>query len=94
MNTIKSIINTIKEFLIYQKIRNDLDISEMSPALRYKLKTESSELEKELNKVLMYNLARRMIRENISPEYAAGFKSALTLRVSLINNEVKEDSIL
>lgn len=92
MNTIKSIINLIKEFLIYRNIRNSIDISEMSPALRYKLKTENSEVEKELNKVLMYNLARRMIRENISNEFAAGFKSALTLRVSLINQ--KEDSIL
>lgn len=79
----QELIRLIKEFLIFRNMMKQLDIAEITPQLKYALKSENSEIEKEINKVLMYNLARRVIRENIPHEFAAWFKSALSLRVSL-----------
>jgi len=62
-----------------------LDIRELSEELKFKLANSDEKFEKEINEVLVYNLCRRMVKEDIAPLYASGFKAGLIMRASLKN---------
>lgn len=63
-------IKLIKDFLTYRKLVESFDVKELTPQLKYKIKNENAELEKELNDVLLLHLARRIIRDDLSSEWA------------------------
>ncbi len=76
-------IKLIKEFLAYRKLSNSLDISKMTDGLKTRISLSDESYEKEINEVLLYNLARKMIEDDIPFDFASGFKTALLLRNSL-----------
>lgn len=79
------IIKLIKEFLYFKKLVEGLDIKELDEELKFKLANSDERFEKEINEVLIYNLAKRMIKEDVPPLYATGFKAGLIMRASLKN---------
>ena len=78
-------INLIKEFFLFYSLRKSLDIRKIDNKLKIFLRGENSEMERELNEVLLYNLSRRIIRGEVPYAFASGFKTALMLRSSLKN---------
>lgn len=76
-------IKLIKEFLAYRKMVKGFDIRKMDDKLKLKIEASDDSYEKEINEVLLYNLARKMIDNNIPFDFASWFKTALLLRYTL-----------
>lgn len=85
------IVKLIKEFLEYKKLIEGLDVRKLDERIRLRIKEADTSLEKEINEVLLFNLARKIITDNVTHEFAQGFKSALLLRGSLKNIDTSID---
>ncbi len=77
------LIQKVKDFLLFLEMRNALELAELDDWMKKRLRLESGELERKLNWVILYSLARKMVKEKISHEYAEGFRQALMLRSNL-----------
>jgi hypothetical protein len=76
-------IKLIKEFLAYRNMVKSFDIRKMDEKLKAKIAASDDSYEKEINEVLLYNLARKMIEDDIPFDFASWFKTALLLRNTL-----------
>lgn len=76
-------MQVIKQILFCIRFYRSLDISTITEVYKLKLRNEDEVWEKTINEILLYNLSRRIIKDNLSHEFAEGFKSALLLRNSL-----------
>lgn len=73
----------INDFLLFRKMWNNLDVSKLSDELKLRIREVDDSYEKQITEVLLFNLARKMIKEDIPSEFAAGFKTALMIRQNL-----------
>jgi hypothetical protein len=64
-------IKLIKEFLAYRNMVKSFDIRKMDEKLKAKIAASDDSYEKEINEVLLYNLARKMIEDDIPFDFAS-----------------------
>jgi hypothetical protein len=76
-------VNFIKTILFAVSFIRNLDIRKIDDKLKIKIANQDEDFEKEINEVLLFNLSRKMVKEDVSPHFAAGFKAALLIRSSL-----------
>lgn len=76
-------INKIKIILFCLGFLSSLDIKKIDDKMRMKISLLDDGFEKEINEVLLFNLSRKMVREEVPSDFAAGFKAALLIRSSL-----------
>lgn len=60
-----------------------MDIMKIDNDTRVRIRESDDSFEKKINEVLLFNLSRKMIKEDVPSEFAAGFKAALLIRSSI-----------
>lgn len=81
---IKYILQLIEDFKEFRTIRRLSKMSTLSPKYKSMILSYNKDAEKELNSLIIWRLSEEMLKENVSPEYVRGFRSALTWRLSVL----------
>lgn len=85
-------IKLIREFLDFLAVRRLVEFTnpmEDDDTMKYIMGRVKEDVEIAINSVVIYELTKMMVKEDISPEFLRGFKSALDYRIQVIRNHRK-----